>query len=67
MIVKYNRTSHYSQQGKRFEIDKRTYDLTLFDKGVSGKVPLFERPKGTQLWELIKQKKVHIVVFEDFK
>ena len=39
MKVKYNRTSTIQQMGKRFDLDKNEYDLTLFDKGVSGKIP----------------------------
>ncbi|MDB2651778.1 hypothetical protein N9Y26_00440 [bacterium] len=34
-----SRTSTIQQEGKRFYLDKKEYDLTLFDKGVSGKIP----------------------------
>ena len=44
MKVKYNRTSSMSQEGNRFSLDSEKYDLTLFDKGVSGVVPFKERP-----------------------
>jgi hypothetical protein len=37
MKIKYNRTSTINQNGVRFKLDKEVYDLTLFDKGVSGK------------------------------
>ncbi len=43
MKIKYNRTSTIQQQGERFQLDKTDYDLTLFDKGVSGKIPFKER------------------------
>ena len=33
-----------SQEGNRFSLDSEKYDLTLFDKGVSGVVPFKERP-----------------------
>jgi hypothetical protein len=46
MKIKYNRTSTLNQTGERYKMDKEGYDLTLFDKGVSGKVPFKEREKG---------------------
>ena len=48
MKVKYNRTSTIQQEGKRFDLDKNEYDLTLFDKGVSGKIPFSERTEGNK-------------------
>ena len=44
MRIKYNRTSTISQEGNRFSLDTEKYDLTLFDKGVSGVIPFKERP-----------------------
>ena len=44
MRIKYNRTSTISQEGNRFSLDTEKYDLTIFDKGVSGVVPFKERP-----------------------
>jgi DNA invertase Pin-like site-specific DNA recombinase len=44
MRIKYNRTSTMNQEGNRFSLDSEKYDLTLFDKGVSGIVPFKERP-----------------------
>jgi hypothetical protein len=38
MKIKYNRTSTLNQMGERFKMDEEKYDLTLFDKGVSGEV-----------------------------
>jgi hypothetical protein len=35
--IKYNRTFTVNQNVERFKLDKEVYDLTLFDKGVSGK------------------------------
>ena len=65
MIVKYNRTSVYNQDGKRFNQDKNQYDLVLFDRGVSGKIPFIKRPNGFKLMELVKEGKVKKVVFQD--
>ena len=65
MKVKYNRTSMISQEGSRFELDNDNYDLTLFDKGVSGKIPFSEREEGKKLTELVKEGKVSEVVVEE--
>jgi DNA invertase Pin-like site-specific DNA recombinase len=65
MRVKYNRTSTINQEGERFKLDKDNYDLVLFDRGVSGKVPFNEREKGIQLTELIIKGKVTELVVED--
>jgi len=65
MRIKYNRTSTTQQQGERFKLDTDQYDLTLFDKGVSGKVPFAEREKGGQLIQLIVNDKVDEVVVEE--
>jgi DNA invertase Pin-like site-specific DNA recombinase len=65
MRVKYNRTSTIQQKGERFGLDKDNYDLTLFDKGVSGKIPFSEREEGKKLTELVKDGKVSEVVVEE--
>ena len=65
MRVKYNRTSTIQQEGERFKLDKENYDLTLFDKGVSGKIPFSERIEGKKLTELVKEGKVSEVVVEE--
>ena len=65
MKIKYNRTSTLNQSGERYKMDKEGYDLTLFDKGVSGKVPFKEREKGKVLVELIENGEVEIVVVEE--
>ena len=65
MKIKYNRTSTINQDGERFKLDKDNYDLVLFDKGVSGKVPFNEREKGIQLTQLIIEGKVTEVVVEE--
>jgi len=65
MRVKYNRTSTIQQKGERFGLDKDNYDLTLFDKGVSGKIPFSEREEGNKLTELVKDGKVSEVVVEE--
>jgi len=65
MRIKYNRTSTRNQVGERFKLDKTIYDLTLFDKGASGKIPFNEREKGKELTELVNQDKVKELVVED--
>lgn len=65
MRIKYNRTSTINQQGERFKLDKEIYDLTLFDMGVSGKVPFKERNNGRTLVELVEQGKVKELVVEE--
>jgi DNA invertase Pin-like site-specific DNA recombinase len=65
MRVKYNRTSTIQQKGERFGLDKDNYDLTLFDKGVSGKIPFSKREEGKKLTELVKDGKVSEVVVEE--
>lgn len=64
MKIKYNRTSTINQDGERFKMDKDVYDLTLFDKGVSGKVPFNEREKGKELVKLVSGGKVSELVVE---
>ncbi|AMQ55547.1 recombinase family protein [Algoriphagus sanaruensis] len=65
MKVKYNRTSTINQSGERYKLDSEKYELTLFDKGVSGKVPFKEREKGKVLVELIQKGEVETVVVEE--
>jgi DNA invertase Pin-like site-specific DNA recombinase len=65
MKIKYNRTSTINQEGERFKMDKDVYDLTLFDKGVSGKVPFNEREKGKELVKLVLEGKVSELVVEE--
>ena len=65
MKIKYNRTSTYQQAGKRFDLDKDVYDLTLFDQGVSGTISFKERPQAARLWQLVQEKKVTEVVVDD--
>ena len=65
MRVKYNRTSTIQQEGERFKLDKDIYDLTIFDKGVSGKIPFSEREGGIKLTKLVNEGKVKEVVVEE--
>ena len=65
MRVKYNRTSTIQQEGERFKLDKDNYDLTIFDKGVSGKIPFSEREGGIKLNKLVDEGKVREVVVEE--
>ena len=55
MKVKYLRTSHFTQEGKRFDLDKTSYDRVFFDKGVSGTIPFAERPEGSVLMKWVKK------------
>ena len=63
--IKYNRTSTIQQEGERFKFDKDNYDLTLFDKGVSGKIPFSEREKGKELTQMVQNGEVDEVVVEE--
>jgi len=65
MKIKYNRTSTIQQEGERFKLDKNNYDLTIFDKGVSGKIPFSEREGGVKLTNLVNEGKVKEVVVEE--
>jgi DNA invertase Pin-like site-specific DNA recombinase len=65
MRIKYNRTSTILQEGNRFQLDKDDYGLTIFDKGVSGKVPFAERTGGSKLTSLVNDGKVTEVVVEE--
>lgn len=65
MRIKYNRTSTINQDGERFKLDTDNYDLVLFDKGVSGKVPFTEREQAKRLIELVEQGKAKEVIVED--
>lgn len=53
MKIKYNRTSTLKQTGQRFEADKESYDLVLFDR-ISGSVPFRDRPKAKELVTLVE-------------
>lgn len=65
MRIKYNRTSTINQQGERFNLDTDNYDLTIFDKGVSGKIPFNQREGGRKLLKLVGEDKVKEIIFED--
>lgn len=65
MKISYRRTSTINQSGERFNLDKTNYDLILFDKGVSGRIPFKEREKGKELIQLVEQGKVVEVVVEE--
>ncbi len=65
MRVKYNRTSTINQHGERFKLDKSNYDIILFDKGVSGKIPFTKREKGLELFTLVESGKVSELVVEE--
>ena len=55
MRVKYQRTSTIEQHGERFGMDKETYDLVLFDRGISGTKPFRERTNGIKIITLVEQ------------
>ncbi len=64
MQVKYNRVSTTQQSGERFKSDSNKYDLTLLDK-CTGTIPFSERPQAKKLYELIKERKVELLVVEE--
>jgi len=68
LIVKYNRTSHVSQHGERFKVDKSNYDHTFFDQGVSGTKPFKERTQASKIVEMINNnmiKELHVEELRD--
>lgn len=65
MRISYRRTSTINQTGERFKLDESNYDLILFDKGVSGKIPFIEREKGKELFQLVEKGKVSEIVVEE--
>tara|TARA_R110001583_G_C5653563_1_gene408957 strand:+ start:1869 stop:2489 length:621 start_codon:yes stop_codon:yes gene_type:complete len=65
MRISYRRTSTINQSGERFKLDESKYDLILFDKGVSGKIPFTEREKGRELFKLVERGEVSEVVVEE--
>jgi len=65
MRISYRRTSTINQTGERFKLDKSYYDLILFDKGVSGKIPFNERERGKELINLVNEGNVTELVVEE--
>jgi DNA invertase Pin-like site-specific DNA recombinase len=68
LIIKYNRTSHVSQRGERFNVDKSYYDHTFFDQGVSGTKPFKERTQASKIVEMINNnmiKELHVEELRD--
>jgi DNA invertase Pin-like site-specific DNA recombinase len=65
MRISYRRTSTINQTGERFKLDKSNYDLILFDKGVSGKIPFNDRERGKELIKLVNEGKVTELVVEE--
>lgn len=68
LIIKYNRTSHVSQRGERFKVDKSYYDRTFFDQGVSGTKPFKERTEARKIVEMINDnmiKELHVEELRD--
>lgn len=63
--ISYRRTSTINQIGERFKLDESNYDLILFDKGVSGKIPFIEKEKGKELFQLVEKGKVSEIVVEE--
>ena len=62
MKVLYTRVSTVEQNIDRQIVDKDQYDYVLIDK-CSGSIPLFERPKGSEIEKLIswgKLKELHV-------
>jgi len=58
MKVYYSRVSTLEQNDERQLQDLNGFDYILTDKGCSGSINLFDRPKGSQIKNLIDQKKL---------
>ena len=65
MRINYRRTSTINQHGERFKLDTDNYDLVLFDRGVSGKVPFSEREQAKRLRELVEEGKARELIVEE--
>lgn len=60
MRIKYQRVSTLGQNINRQTINNNDFDLILEDR-CSGNIPLFERPAGSKLKELIQSDKVSFI------
>ena len=58
------RAKEYGALNSEFDSEDN-YDLTIFDKGVSGKIPFSEREGGIKLSKLVNEGKVSEVVVEE--
>lgn len=67
MVVKYQRTSTQYQHGNRFQTDTNSYDLLLFDKGISGTLPFKERTQAKKLIPLVESGQVNELVVEEIR
>ena len=67
MRVKYQRTSSIQQKGDRFLVDKSSYELILFDQGVSGTLSFKKRPQASKLIPLVENGQVHELVVEEIR
>ncbi|MEQ9187721.1 MAG: recombinase family protein [Cryomorphaceae bacterium] len=67
MRVKYQRTSTLQQHGNRFQADKEIYDLTLFDKGVSGTLPFRQRTEASKLNQMVESGQIASITVEELR
>ena len=61
MKVLYTRVSSITQNEDRQLQDQEKYDYVFVDK-CSGSIPLFDRPKGSQLLKLIEKNQLNYLV-----
>lgn len=67
MKIKYQRTSTLNQHGNRFEMDKSSYDLVLFDKGISGTKLFKDRPQASKIINLVESEQVKEFIVEEIR
>ena len=67
MKCKYQRTSSFDQHGERFGMDKETYDLIFFDRGISGTKPFRERTNGIKIITLVECGKLEELVVPELR
>jgi DNA invertase Pin-like site-specific DNA recombinase len=67
MKIKYQRTSTQLQHGKRFDQDSNSYDLVLFDQGISGTTEFKTRTNGRKIVELVETGKLRELVVEELR
>ena len=67
MKCKYQRTSSFDQHGERFGMDKETYDLIFFDRGISGTKPFRERTNGIKIITLVEEGRLKELVVPEIR
>ena len=65
--IKYQRTSTIQQHGDRFLTDTNSYDMVLFDQGISGTRPFNTRTQAIKIVDMVQQGKVGELVVEEIR